>query len=347
MEPKFELSEQHYQYLFEKASDAMWVHDTRGKIVAANKACEKLTGHTQEELIGANVEGFLSKEFLDSAKEVRRRLLAGESLEQPYEQRLVRKDGVTRIMRMVTSPVIIDGEIKGFQHIARDVTEEKKLQENIRFYSQLCIRTQERERERVALELHDDVAQPLLLLGQRLDMITAKPRTRLPKPFKEQLEELHILTNDALGRLRRCAQDLRPRILDDLGLIAALEWMADDLMKNEGIDARVEVVGVERSLTNEVQLLLFRISQEALSNIRRHAEASTVWIIMEFGHDKVILTVKDNGKGFKLPERIEELASIGKLGLAGMQERALLIGGRLGLQSELGKGTTITVEVPI
>ena len=95
MKPKFELSEQHYRYLFENAIDAMWAHDMMGNIVAANKACEKLTGYTREELLDANVGKFLSKEFLDSAKEVQRRLLNGQSPEQPYEQRLVRKDGVT------------------------------------------------------------------------------------------------------------------------------------------------------------------------------------------------------------------------------------------------------------
>ena len=140
---------------------------------------------------------------------------------------------------------------------------------------------------------------------------------------------------------------MRPRILDDLGLLPALEWMAEGLVRNHGIDTRVEVKGAERSLPEEVQLLLFRIAQEALSNIRRHAEASRAWITIGFGDDKTILIVRDNGKGFELPERIGDLASSGKLGLAGMQERAQLIGGSLTLQSELGKGTTVAVKVPI
>jgi len=344
---KFELPEQNYQYLFENANDAMWVHNMMGNIVAANKACGKLTGYNREELIGTNVEEFLGKESLDLAREVGRRLLDGESLKQPYEQRLVRKDGVTRITKMVTSPVIIDEEVKGFQHIARDVTEEMQLQENMRFYSQLCLRAQERERERIALELHDDVVQPLLLLSQRLDTITLSPGTKLSRSLKEGVEDLHILLNDAIERLRRCAQDLRPRILDDLGLLAALEWTADEMVKNQGIDAHVKVVGSEQTLPDEIQLPLFRIAQEALNNIIRHAEASSVWITMEFGDDKVVLTVKDNGKGFELPERIGDLASTGKLGLAGMQERTQLIRGKLMLQSEPGKETTIAVEVPI
>jgi len=111
--------------------------------------------------------------------------------------------------------------------------------------------------------------------------------------------------------------------------------------------AIIEVLGTEQSLPNEVELLLFRIAQEALNNSRRHAEASSVWITMEFGGDKAILTIKDNGKGFELPEKVEDLARIGKLGLAGMQERALLITGKLMVQSEPGKGTTVAVEIPL
>lgn len=346
MKPEFELTEQSYKYLFENANDAIWVHDMKGDIVAANRACAKLTGYAQEELPGKNVRQFLSGDFLDFAKEVRRRLLKGEPLEQPYEQQLLRKDGVTRIMKMVTSPVVIDGEVQGFQHIARDITEERRLQENIRLHTQLCMRAQERERERIALELHDDVAEPLLLVSQRLDMFVSGPGAKLSTSYRQRIEDLRILADEAIERLRRCAQDLRPRILDDLGLTAALEWMADDL-KKRGIDGHVLVLGTEQSLLDEVQLLLFRIAQEALKNIRRHAEASSVWITMEFGSEKVILTIKDNGKGFELPGKVEDLARTGKLGLAGMQERATLLGGKLRLQSEPGKGTSVIVEVPI
>ncbi|MBA7707152.1 Signal transduction histidine-protein kinase/phosphatase DegS [subsurface metagenome] len=187
----------------------------------------------------------------------------------------------------------------------------------------------------------------LVLLIQYLDAITSGTRPKLSSLLEEKLGGLRSQAIEALESLRRCAQNLRPRILDDLGLLPALEWMAEDLVRNYGIDTRVEVEGAERSLPEEVQLLLFRIAQEALSNIRRHAEASRAWIAMEFGDDKTILIVRDNGKGFELPERIGDLASSGKLGLAGMQERAQLIGGTITLQSELGKGTTIAVKVPI
>ena len=347
METKFELTEQDYRYLFENANDAMWVHDMQGNILDGNGAFEKLTGYSLKEWAGMNIKQFLTEEFLDMAREVRRRLLNGEAIEQPYEQRLLRKDGTTRIMKMATSPVIIDGKVKGFQHVARDVTEEKQWQENLRYYVQLITKAQEEERKRIARVLHDEVAPPLLLLTQRLDAITSGARSRLSEPLKENLEGLRSQAIETLEGLRRCAQDLRPRILDDLGLVAALEWMTEELAKNYGIDAHVEMEGTEQSLPAETQLLLFRIAQEALSNIRRHAQASKAVVKLEFRDDSLKMTVSDNGKGFELPERIGDLASVGKLGLAGMQERAQLLRGSLEVKSELGKGTQLVAKIPL
>jgi len=346
METSFELTEQNYRYLFENASDAMWVHDMEGNIIDANKADEILSGYSRDELIGMNVTRFLTDESLALAREVRFKLLSGEELEQPYEQRLVRKDGTTRIVNIATSPVIIDVEVKGFQHVARDVTEERQLQENMRFYVQQITRAQEDERRRIARELHDDVSPSLLLVIQRLDEITSSTRPKLPKLLKENLEGLRIQATEALENLHRYAQDLRPRILDDLGLLAALEWMTEELRKQE-IAAHVEVIGIEPTLPPEVQLLLFRIAQEALTNTRRHAEASMAVVKLEFERNKVRMTVSDNGKGFKLPSQAEDLASSGRLGIIGMRERARLAGGSLDIQSELGKGTQVVAELPL
>lgn len=345
METKFGLTEQNYRYLFENASDVMWVHDMDGNIIDANKADEILSGYSRDELIGMNATKFLTDESLALAREVRRKLLSGEELEQPYEQRLVRKDGTIRIVNIATSPFIIDGEVRGFLHVARDVTEERQLQENMHFYVQQITRAQEDERRRIARELHDDVAPSLLIVIQRLNTIISAAHLKLSGLLKDNLEDLRVKTTEALENLHRYAQDLRPRILDDLGLIPALEWMAEELAKTQEIDAHVEVIGIQPTLSPETQLLLFRIAQEALNNTRRHAEASRVVVKLEFESDKVRMNVSDNGKGFQLPNRAEELAGTGKLGIIGMHERARLAGGSLDIQSELGKGTQVVTEL--
>ncbi|APV44499.1 PAS domain S-box-containing protein [Dehalogenimonas formicexedens] len=344
---KSSLPDQDYRYLFENASDAIWVQDLEGQILYANKAAERLTGYGHDELVNHDVIKFLPDvRSHDIAREVRRRLTAGEDFHQPYEQRIVRSDGTLAIWRMATSLVIVDGEVKGFQHIARDITAEKQLQDNMRFYVQEVIRAQEDERKRVARELHDEVSPSLLLLIQRIDAITSNNRLKLSEVMKEKMEDLRVQTVEALESTRRIAQDLRPRILDDLGLIPALEWMADNLIKKHGIEAKVTVAGREQLLSSEVQLLLFRIAQEALNNIRKHSEASQVEITVTFGDEKTVVSIADNGKGFAIPHRVSDLAAGGKLGLAGMQERAQLIGGHVALKSDPGHGTVVTVEVP-
>ena len=347
MKARFELTEQNYRYLFDNASEAIWVHDMEGDILVANGACEKLTGYTRDELFGMNIARFLTTEFLGIAREVKRELLEGGAIEQPYEQRLVRKDGTIAIVEMATSLVIIDGQVTGFQNIARDVTEEKQMQDNMRFYVQQITRVQEDERKRIARELHDEVAPPLLLLIQRLDSIASHTRPKLASSLKEKLEDLRSQSIEALEGVRHCAQHLRPSILDDLGLIAALEWMAEDLVKNYGIDAHVEVTGTERDLPDEVQLLLFRIAQEALSNIRRHAGASVAALKLELEDNKIRMTVSDDGKGFDLSAQADGFARSGKLGIAGMYERARLLDGSLMIQSELSKGTQVVADLPL
>ncbi len=145
----------------------------------------------------------------------------------------------------------------------------------------------------------------------------------------------------------RLSQDLRPAALDRLGLLSALEWLASDTTQFSEIVTEVNVIGDVRRLPEEIELVLFRIAQEALRNVWRHSQASNAEITVEFEQDKTRITISDNGQGFNLPEAMSALARNGKLGLAGMQERAQLLGGTLTVKSQPGEGTSITVELPV
>ena len=342
---RLRASEKEYRELFENAHDAICIEDLEGNIIAANRACAELTGYTQEELRGMQVSNFFAGESLRARREIKQKLLRGDALEQPYEQRLIRKDGTEAIIKLTTNLIISDGQPKGFQHIARDITEEKRLEENLRFYLQQVTRAQEEERKRIARELHDDTAQALVVLSRQLDSFISSER----RPMQDvlSLEKLRGQIDKVLEGVRRFSQDLRPSVLDDLGLLPALEWLASDLTDHFGISIGVAMLGSERRFSPEAELLLFRIAQEALRNVWRHSGASRAWITVEFDDGKTILTIRDNGKGFELPKRVSDLASAGKLGLAGMEERAKLLGGSLTVHSELGKGTTVVVEVPV
>jgi len=248
--------------------------------------------------------------------------------------------------------------------------ESARLYENMRFYVRQITNAQEDERKRIARELHDDTAQALIDLSRRLDDLATSHEEKLPESAIGRLEEFQELIDGMLQGVRRFSRDLRPSVLDDLGLLPALEELMADVKKN-GIETELQVYGDRRRLSPEAELVLFRIVQEALNNVRRHSQASQVVTAVEFGEGRacpelvlsplslgqrtrgkvegqsrrVRITVKDNGQGFELPGRTGDLAAMGKLGLVGMHERAQLLGGTLAVQTELGEGTTVAVEV--
>jgi two-component system sensor histidine kinase DegS len=224
--------------------------------------------------------------------------------------------------------------------------ENARLYENMRFYVRQITKAQEDERKRIARELHDDTAQALIDLSRRLDNL-ATSREQLSETVIGRLEEFQELIDSILRGIRRFSRDLRPSVLDDLGLLPALEWLTSNLMDEDGIKTELKVYGDRRRLPPEAELALFRIVQEALSNVRRHSQASQVVTLVEFGEGRVRITVDDNGQGVELPGRTGDLATAGKLGLIGMHERARLLNGTLIVRSEPGKGTTVTVDVPV
>ena len=211
------------------------------------------------------------------------------------------------------------------------------MRQNMEYYMKQVTRAHEDERLRISRGLHDDTAQALATLSRGLDSLITGEK-KLMKPVIERLEKLHEMADSALEGVRRFSQDLRPSILDDLGLVPALEWLITDLEKGYGMATKVAVTGSRRRLTPEKELTVFRIAQEVLSNVRRHSQASTVEMTLDFGADALTLIISDNGQGFNMPQRTSDLALSGKLDIIGMRERARLIGGTLIVQPELGGG---------
>ncbi|GAI42180.1 unnamed protein product, partial [marine sediment metagenome] len=197
----------------------------------------------------------------------------------------------------------------------------------------------------IARELHDDMAQVLGSLSRQLDNFVRKKHGLAPNEVLF-LKDLQAQLNRGVQSVHRLVQDLRPSLLDDLGLIPALRSLVKDLQEDDGIGTSLKVLGGERRFSPEVESLLFRIVQEALNNIRRHAQASEAQVVVEFAEDRTKVSITDNGRGFELPGRLDDFARGGKLGLAGMQERAQLLSGTLEVKSTPGKGTTLIVEVP-
>jgi len=236
--------------------------------------------------------------------------------------------------------------VTGVIETLQDVTEQRNAEENLHHYLQEITRAQEEERKRIAHELHDDTTQNLIALLHQLENLLTE-RTKLPVREAKALWSFHEQIRDVVQGVRRFSRDLRPSILDDLGLLPALEWVAEELKNGYAVKASLKVVGNEQRLSPEAELLLFRIVQEALRNTAKHSRASKAEVKVEFKEHKITITISDDGVGFKLPENLGILPQTGKLGLAGMQERVQLLSGNLELKSELGKGTTVIVEAPI
>jgi signal transduction histidine kinase len=206
------------------------------------------------------------------------------------------------------------------------------------------IDAQEAERARVARDLHDDIGQALtsVLLGLRL-VEGAVSAGGAPEAVRERLEEVRTLVADALGSVRHLAFDLRPTVLDDVGLVAALERLVAETATRHGLAARLDLDGLdaERRLAPALETVVYRIVQEALTNVARHAAATAVEVRVAAGTAAVRGEVTDDGKGF------EPAPVAASLGLAGMRERAALAGGRLEVVSAPGAGTRVAFEVPL
>ena len=332
-----------FQEVFEKAHDAIWIQDFQGKIIAANQAYSRLTGYEMGELIGCDVSRFLAPQALKLAREMRQNLLSGKEMRQPYEQRIVRKDGTEAIILLTTS-LLGDQEMpSAFLHIARDVTEERKLQEDLRLYANQISKAHEEERKRIARELHDDTVQAMAAASHRLDSLISGEE--IPANLRKPLEALRRDIDESLARTRRLVQDLRPPTLEYLGLLPALRELIAQLQEQCNIEVNLRTEGSERNFSPENELLIYRIAQEALRNIWRHSKATTAEVAVEFGENKTTLTISDNGRGFDIDES-KGFLKAGKLGLAGMKERAHLLGGTLTIESKLNSGTKITLEIP-
>ena len=341
MENALRESEERYRTLFEDSRDAICITTREGKIVDVNQAALDLFGYARGEMMELDVRQIVpTAELARFQREIERR-----GYVRDYEMKLSKRDGA-QIYCLLTFGVRRgeDGNTLGYEGSIRDVTEHKRLQQNLQLYITEVTRAQEEERKRIARELHDESIQDLAILSLDIEAIT-RARKQLPRGTVKSLEQIQEKVNHIAEELSRLSRALRPSALDQLGLVPAVKVLTRDLRKADGITTNLEVIGQVRRLSPEVELGLFRIIQEAVRNIRKHSEAATAVVTVEFHPDKVMVSVADDGKGFELPKRLGDFTAMGRLGLVGMQERAHLFKGSFGVQSEVGKGTTVTVEV--
>jgi len=330
--------EDEYRRLLEEIRDAYFVVQ-EGKIAFINDRYAEVHGYGKEELLDMPVSVLLEPSSHEIATELYNRKAAGFDVPQRYQVISVAKDGT----RFPVEVSYWDTSYKGRSATAGTITD---VTERIRRYSE-AVRSLEEEKKRLALALHDDTIQELLVVCHRLHDIGTVNGGEFDTQAQKRLADIRNLVELIIENLRSQILNLRPAILDDLGLIPALRWLTSRLSTENGINTKISVTGKEQCLHNDIELALFRIAQEALTNIRKHAEASRAMVKLEFKERKIVMSIIDNGKGFDPP--VKSILQDGqvKLGLTGMNERTNLLSGVFQIRSNPGKGTAIKVDVPI
>jgi signal transduction histidine kinase len=220
----------------------------------------------------------------------------------------------------------------------------RKYRAGLRQYVADITLTQEEERKRIARELHDDTVQSLIAISQRIELI--KGVLDDSGEARNRLSELRTMVTGAIASVRQFSRDLRPLALEDLGLVAAMQYLVNQLVQSEGVDVNFECEGTVEGLPPDMEVAIYRILQEALNNVKKHAGATEVQVLAQFTARQVALVVQDNGRGFTVPESITDFASSGSFGVMGLQERAQLFGGHVVIESEPDQGTTIRLVLP-
>jgi PAS domain S-box-containing protein len=328
-------SEARLRSLFEN-SPAPTLLVRSGIVRGANPAAAALFGRLRTDLTGTSLAELVGTEAAAA-------ISAGD---RPVFE-LTDAEGSRRFLRpVVSSQVEAGAEPRStvLQVVFLDVSEERRRLGIKDAYAAYVVKAQEEERARIAQELHDEPLQSIIHLYRLLDRLAADPPP--PDVIGQDLEEARDVAESVAVEVRRLAQGLRPASLEDLGLVAGLQRLVNDLGARTTLHTSLEVEGEPRRLDPTTEVGLFRIAQEGLRNAERHARASRVEVRLAFGTEAVTLTVEDDGRG--LPEAVSVTPSgePGSLGLIGMQERAGLLGGHLEISSTPGRGTRIRAQVP-
>jgi PAS domain S-box-containing protein len=337
--------------------------DSEHKVTQWNSALEALSGIKKEDVLGTNGQW---RAFYPEKRPVLADLIADGASEKKIDALYKGKARQSQLIdgayeaedffpslgekgkwyQFTASPIRDNRGVTGAIEILEDVTEQHIAEQNLRYYVGQVTRVQEQERKYLARELHDTTVQTMVALIYQLDNFFAGS-PNLTEGETERLHTIYKSLQKGVEEVRRFSRELRPPVLDDLGLVPGLQWLAGEIKKVYSMDVSVEAGGEEKRLQPETELALFRIIQEALINAAKHAGVASAKAKIAYLQDKVEVYVIDSGEGFTLPKKISSLPRDGKLGLAGIAERVQLLGGRLEVDTGKGMGTSVYVEIPI
>lgn len=346
MENDLRQSEERLRLLIESAVDfAIFTLSADGAVNYWNSGAEKVFGYAENEILGRSAAILFTHEDREKGVPEMEMQTALDKGQAPDERFHLRRDGSHFFASGVMFPLKnADGSLRGFVKIARDMTERIKAEQTERDKEMLqkLVGAQEDERRRIARDLHDELGQ--LLTGLRLKLDSIKNLCDDNEDLCAQINETQLLAKRVDDGIDFLAWELRPAVLDDLGLRPALGKYVREWSHYSGIEAELLGSGAKKiRLAPDVETHLYRIAQEALNNVHKHAQANSVEISLDKRGELVVLIIADDGSGFDADGKTNRTTGIG---LIGMRERAALTGGSLEIESKPGKGTTVFVRVP-
>jgi|GEM_PF-3425206 len=359
IERELKENEQNFRDLVENLDDGVAIADENGNYLFVNQNFSKITGYSATELMKMTGWDLSRPEDQANLENKMRDRMQGKPVDTDYERIIVRKDGTEIPVEISTTTTIWQGD-KCPMAIIRDISERKleeqkkdillhqvqEANERLRSLSRELINSQEAERKRISQELHDELGQALTAISLDLGIIEQNLHPETPPEIRDRLFDTKKNADELDQMIRELALDLRPSLLDDLGLLPTLNWYVKRFSQRAKIEVEVDVNGEEKRLPGEIETALYRIIQEALTNVVKHAKAKKVGLRIDKRADVVMVIIKDDGKGFDLDTMQSPETSTWGLGLIGMADRTALVGGDFKIYTKPGEGTRIEVEIP-
>jgi PAS domain S-box-containing protein len=343
LESLLEESEERYRRLFETANDGILLLEKHeGKITHANPAATGMLGYSKEECIGKKLQNIgVSLDMGDFQKIMQTLDRSGIIYYDDVPVKTKSGQFIDTDIYMVDRARLVQCNIRDISERKRAAEVIKKNEEQLRNLTAHMQKVTEMERTNIAREIHDELGQALTILKMDLSSL----RKMFPEDQTSMLEKTDVMSrliDKTIQMVKRIATDLRPGLLDDLGLSAALEWQLEEFQKRTGITHKIVIDPKDVTFDSDRNTALFRIFQETLTNIARHAEATEVSVSLKQKDGQIELKVQDNGRGITEGE----LSHPKSFGLIGIRERAIIFGGSSNVKGFPGKGTTVTVTIP-
>jgi PAS domain S-box-containing protein len=338
-------SEARFRRLVESAPDAIVMADAAGRIVLANTQASQLFGYAPEDLIGQPME-MLMPERVRQRHELHRagfqRDPRARQMGTGLDLYARHKDGREFPVEISLSPMQSADGLLVLSAI-RDVSQRKAIELELRRLSEHLQAAREQEATRIAREIHDELGGAMTSLKMEVARLKRLAPGLQPETLEQSLEAISSLIDSTIKTVRRIATDLRPGVLDDLGLVPAIEWQLQDFQARSGIECRLNCDVEDVALEGDRATAVFRVFQETLTNVARHAQATRVDVDLHCRNGCLELQVKDNGRGISERQR----RATGSLGLLGMRERVRLLQGELAIDGQPGQGTVVRLKVPL